>query len=498
MLRWLLLCALLLCSANAAAHESAEPLILGCISSAPLRVDRSDALIVHEWGTFTTLQSSEGVALSGLYREEEHLPPFVYHHGGFSPDPIVQGTKGIYRPLLNATVKMETPVLYFYSPVETRFSVRVDFPEGTISQWYPQRASGESVPPGSEDIDLGTSFNGWIEWKGTILDPAAHAKNTAPAGQETPAWTAPRNTDANQVRSHNGEVEKFLFYRGVGNFAVPVQLSFTPNGDLVLANNGTERIPYFFVFNNDPKQKAEVWWTGALDAGESRIVERPAIPFAASDRFDEFEQALTEAGLYPKEAAAMLNTWRTSYFETSGMRVFWIAPRSFTDRILPVELTPEPLGFERVIVGRSEVLTPAFEKQLFYDFTNGREDIWREDRYYLAYKERVAQLLAASPVTSVEQQSDSTIEELIVFPNPTTSRITVELRLAALLPTEHNAASVRLSLSTVAGAVLLTREGEVQDNRYRIELDLEKYAAGMYILTVEADGRTWTRKVARK
>lgn len=496
MIRWIFLCALLLCTVDVAARETEEPLILGCISPTPLHLDKSDELIVHEWGTFTTLQGSDGKFLSGLYREEEHLPPFVYHHGGFSPDPSTQGEKGLYRPLLNATVKMETPVLYFYSPTAVNFSARVDFPQGTISQWYPQRTDGETMPTSGEDLDLGTPFNGWIEWKGTILDPTSSAKYTPPANELTPTWTAPRKTDANLVQAHNGEVEKFLFYRGVGNFETPISASFSAAGELVISNTGSESVPYAFVFNKEQNGTTEVWWTGALAAGERRAIERPDSPPVAQQRFAEFEQALAEAGLYPKEAAAMLDTWRASYFETPGLRVFWIAPRSFTDKILPVEFTPEPTGFERVIVGRSEVLSPSFEKQLVSDFTTGKEDFWRNDRYYLAYQERVQQILASAPVTSVEEL-DSTVDELLVYPNPTSGKLTVELQLAA--GTEQSTGKVRLALSSVVGSQLMTSEGELQQNNScTFQLNLESYAVGMYIITVEANGKTWTRKVARK
>lgn len=39
--------------------------------------DACDPLVVHEWGTFTSMQGSDGIALEGLQREEEGLPPFV-------------------------------------------------------------------------------------------------------------------------------------------------------------------------------------------------------------------------------------------------------------------------------------------------------------------------------------------------------------------------------------------------------------------------------------
>ena len=32
---------------------------------------------------------------------------------------------------------METPVVYFYTDRETKVSVKVDFPRGWITEWYP-------------------------------------------------------------------------------------------------------------------------------------------------------------------------------------------------------------------------------------------------------------------------------------------------------------------------------------------------------------------------
>ncbi len=36
------------------------------------------AYVAHEWGTFTSMQGSDGVTLEGLQHEEEGLPDFVY------------------------------------------------------------------------------------------------------------------------------------------------------------------------------------------------------------------------------------------------------------------------------------------------------------------------------------------------------------------------------------------------------------------------------------
>ena len=57
----------------------------------------------------------------------------------------------------------------------------------------------------------------------------------------------------------------------------------------------------------------------------------------------------------------MLNTWRDSWFE-EGLRVFYIMPRKTTDAILPINIDPQPEGLVRVLVGRTEMLTPEMEK----------------------------------------------------------------------------------------------------------------------------------------
>jgi hypothetical protein len=66
---------------------------------------------------------------------------------------------------------------------------------------------------------------------------------------------------------------------------------------------------------------------------------------------------LVEFGLYPKEAAAMVETWHDSWFE-EGMRVFYVVPRPQTDALLPLKITPDPDSIARVFVGRVEVLSP--------------------------------------------------------------------------------------------------------------------------------------------
>src|SRR5947209_3360512 len=82
-------------------------------------------LTVHEWGTFTSIAGSNGQAVEWTPLNGTDLPAFVEHFGwGFKVG-------------LRGTVRMETPVLYFYSPRDLTLSVHVAFSRGLITEWYP-------------------------------------------------------------------------------------------------------------------------------------------------------------------------------------------------------------------------------------------------------------------------------------------------------------------------------------------------------------------------
>ncbi|MEO5928640.1 MAG: T9SS type A sorting domain-containing protein [Candidatus Kapaibacterium sp.] len=448
---------------------------------------RAQTFVAHEWGTFTTLQGSDGVMLPGLYLEEESLPAFVHCYDGFSPDATVRN-KGLYRPGIGVTVKMETPVIYFYSGTSLNADVRVDFPNGAISQWYPERTSG-TEEAGLEPIDFTKQYNGFIDWRVTLLAPDS-GDYTAPAEQETPTWTSPRATDANLVKGEKGETEKFLFYRGVGNFDVPLHARFTSPGLMEITNTGAEPIPYVFIYDMD-KQGARVIWTGPLAPGASERVEpataAPLDSASLAAKFMEFNAALTGAGLYPKESAAMLATWRYSYFGTRGLRVFWIVPRGFTDRTLPLSINPAPESLQRVLVGRSEVLSPELEAHLVSEFKIASDlPDWNGDRYYLAYRERAARLVAALGTASRMTGEMG----LSISPNPTEGSYHVTARVGRDIPVE-------LEVTDMLGNSLMAFREMPHDGGVEREIDMRSFPSGMYILHLRSGGSEWTRKIIR-
>ena len=51
------------------------------VGPAALTSPRSGPLVVHEWGTFVSMEGSDGLVLEGLHHDEEDLPAFVHSRG---------------------------------------------------------------------------------------------------------------------------------------------------------------------------------------------------------------------------------------------------------------------------------------------------------------------------------------------------------------------------------------------------------------------------------
>lgn len=345
-------------------------------------------MVVHEWGTFTTLSTSWGEPLEGLYVDASRLPDFVHglpffnHGAGGWPDPA--RLKGV-------TVKMETPVLYFYSESEVDVTAQVGFQGGTISQWFPQRHAGEANPAGPV-VDLGAApYQGSIAWKAKVLARTATAVTPSHPAWDHAEWTAPRATASNWLKGEDGMVEKFLFYRGLGNFPSSVTLRFTEQGELEVGNVGPDPIPFLLVYDRVLQvgmgDAAAIWGEGPLAAGEKRVLPKPAQGEyeVGSRAMENLHAAMVKEGLYADEARALLNTWYNGYFIEGGIKAFWIVPRRQVDRILPLDLSPVPDSIERVIIGRSEILTPDLEERLLAE--GGTLPSWASDKYRLAYQD---------------------------------------------------------------------------------------------------------------
>jgi len=316
----------------------------------------SAKVVVHEWGTFTTVAGSDGASLEWRpLAGPSDLPSFVYtatgspkgfrHGQGIDPCPRCGGGKdGGCKGCTQGTIRMETPVLYFYSDRETTLSVKVDFPKGKITEWY----------PAARQVGKG------IDWGTVRILPGANAPFLVEKGESH--YYPARETDANAVRicslggTKAAEHEKFLFYRGVGTFDLPLKVSLS--GDKVVVRNiSKDRIDQVVLFEN---RNGKVGYRIHCYLKDEVVLDRPDADHGIDPLTSDLTKILTTQGLYEKEARAMITTWRDSWFEP-GLRVFYTVPRSVTDTVLPLELDPKPAELVRVLVGRAEILTPEME-----------------------------------------------------------------------------------------------------------------------------------------
>jgi len=307
------------------------------------------SLTAHEWGTFTSIASRDGQAVewSPLTRSTD-LPAFVEHfrNAGFK-----RGLRG--------TVRMETPVIYLYDSREETVSVKVAFSKGVITEWYPHASR---VEPAANLFD-GTLYqphpDGSIAWDSVTLSPILRA--VFPRENLDNHYYAARLTSSTplRVKTPAGEQqEKFLFYRGVSTFSVPISAKLTTAGKLLVENRSKEEIPNAILFE---RRGQKVGYRIGGTMREDAILDPPELTGTIDDLGRDLEGMLVAQGLYQDEAHAMVETWRDSWFE-EGSRLLYIVPAAFVDGVLPLSINPAPAQTVRVFVGRLEIVTPATEK----------------------------------------------------------------------------------------------------------------------------------------
>jgi len=332
-------------------------------SAVPDPSQGTSQFVVHEWGTFTTFSGSDGKCVPFL-PEGNDLPRFVYGSGQFglltkSPQP---GSRSML-----ARVSMETPVLYFYTDREQTASVTVDFPKGYMTEWYPQAQYQRDKDRSARQLS----------WKNFKLLPGAHVSLPREAKRDNHYYAA-RETDAAPLEvavnaeaseaasdersvSTDKEYEKFLFYRGLGTFDVPLQVSTILRcGNLIAKNTHKEPMAGVFLVS---VQEGVLSFAdlGSLKGGAQTILLRQA---PVSELADAVAGVLVKQGLYEKEARAMVKTWRNAWFADEGTRFLYILPAPLADELLPLKVEPRPDSVVRVFVGRHDVLTRDREKQL--------------------------------------------------------------------------------------------------------------------------------------
>lgn len=350
-------------------------------------------LVVHEWGTFTNFSGSDGVQLEFRPLAQRDLPGFVLTY-------MDQWGLSFRKWQVSAFQRMETPVTYFYTPVERDVRVRVGFPEGLLTEFYPPVDAMTPARPQSQTPVFGSTATSTVdlplkdsslEWNNVHLIPIEQlttqvddpvlaksmgrflAQQLVPDARAFPHYVHARETDSALVNvqfheSRRGALkgdyfEKFLFYRGLGNFELPLTLEALGEGNYRLTNDGQEPIRSLFLVTIDGNTVRFRTYDG-IESGDSLTLIEAKQASNVEQLSEAMAAALVAEGLYRKEAEAMVNAWRDSWFAEEGTRLLYMAPRRITDKLLPLEVEPQPDEVVRVLVGRMEIMSPEDEQQI--------------------------------------------------------------------------------------------------------------------------------------
>ncbi len=340
-------------------------------------------LVIHEWGTFTSLQDEAGRAIGGLNTDDEPVPEFVHD---IAKSLLIKPTQappvffqGAPRCHPDVTMRLETPVLYVHAGpgAPSRLRVQVSFRGGWLTQFYP---NATVTAPGIDAAngrfgELNPRVTGSLAWNNLSVSSAG----AGPATQEH-VWLAPRQVDASFLKTERGEMEKYLFYRGVGRLEAP--LAFARNASrekFVIARNGGVAPDIRQLWLADIRADGQAAFR-QVELGEAaRYVPLAgtSATFAPGEYREtavgelraELKAAAVGAGLFADEAEALLATWELSYFKSAGLRTFFLVPPAWTQAVLP--LTVEGASsIVRVMIGRIELVTPA-QRQLLHRIAEG-------------------------------------------------------------------------------------------------------------------------------
>jgi len=307
------------------------------------------SLTAHEWGTFTSIAGNDGEAVEwSPLTGSTDLPAFVEH---FRDPGFKLGLRG--------TVRMETPVLYFYSSKEETVSVSVAFAKGVITEWYPRASRVEPKAELYNGMLHQGSASGSIAWDSVTVAPNGRADFPREAGNNH--YFAARMTSATplRVKTPAGEQqEKFLFYRGVSTFSIPLSANLTAENKLAVKNRSEEEIANTILFERRG-EKVGYRIGGALQ--KEAVLDPPELSGTIDELCRDLEGMLVAQWLYQDEARAMVETWRSTWFE-EGSRLLYIVPPALVNEVLPLSIRPAPAQTVRVFVGRLELITPTTQR----------------------------------------------------------------------------------------------------------------------------------------
>ena len=321
-------------------------------------------LVAHEWGSMQHHVGTSTSEFDLIGEDQSDLPPFVKVWAD-QPSRVPQ--------------VIRKPILYFYTQKQMKVTVSVRFPQGLLTQWYPDvnyfAPDRTNIRPGAQNPPL---KGGVLSWANLDLNPKTDTSAFANVAKNHPWWHIARDTDATPIRvtgaptrggAADPAVERFLFYRGAGEYKPMVMPKRDEPGKDLSVTVPFSQIDLrgvFLVRVNDsgatiahaPVLRAE----GTMELGGPDQTKPTAE--AATTAKAQLIESLEAAGLFPKEAEGLVEIWGDDMFTTPGERLLYLMPSNEVERLLPLDIHPAPSQTVRTLIAWVEMSTPQAEKQI--------------------------------------------------------------------------------------------------------------------------------------
>ena len=300
----------------------------------------SNDLVVHEWGSIVYVADSKAKTQIGVISEDQSdLPDFVQ----------VWSEQAVQRPVL-----MKKPILYFYTKKDMFVNVTVNYPKGIFTQWWPNPQSFLPYLPRKGQV--APTANGMLHWRiGLKVDKSLD--KAMPVVKNHPWWNIARDVDAATVTSSKLGTEKFLFYRGAGDFTPTLDVVIDKGGKFILKDKAGKKSKSIYTVHKVEGKPSVIHYFDSLS--DKKIKFKSTAEASAHIR-----QQVEARGLYKKEAAGMIKIWEKDMFEKVGQRALYLMEAADIEKLIPLNISPAPKEKKRVMIIRVECLSHEHKQQI--------------------------------------------------------------------------------------------------------------------------------------
>jgi hypothetical protein len=260
--------------------------------------------------------------------------------------------------------------------------VSVEFRRGLVTEWFPSATVTPAATVTDESLRA-SGFRSSISWQRVHVRPGS--TEAFPREPSSSHYYAARGTEAAPIEA-GSQREKFLFYRGVGQYPPALSATVDESGTVLVNRLTPGASRAVTLFEN---RGGQIGYAVGRTEGDRLSIPRPALTRDIAAVRAELERTLVAHGLFPAEARAMIATWADAWFE-EGTRLLYIVPQAAVDSILPLRIAPRPSQIVRVFVGRLDLMSGEMERDFRQAlFTSDRAALARYGRFLQPMVDRV-------------------------------------------------------------------------------------------------------------